>query len=77
MYGKLAMTCFKYQVYLHGSEAITYLNAVLWEVTEPVLGVIRLPPPPTTGSPPPSLYGSITFTHLEENSSMVKLPCLC
>ncbi len=30
-------------------------------------------PTPTTGSPPPSLYGSITFTHLEENSSMVKL----
>jgi hypothetical protein len=34
-------------------------------------------PPPTTGSPPPSLYGSITFTHLKENSSMVKLPYLC
>jgi hypothetical protein len=27
MYGKPAMTCFKYQVYLYGSEAITYLNA--------------------------------------------------
>ena len=27
MYGKLAMTCFKYQGYLYGSEAITYLNA--------------------------------------------------
>jgi hypothetical protein len=25
----------------------------------------------------PSLYGSITFTQLEENSSMVKLPYLC
>ncbi len=34
-------------------------------------------PPPTTGSPPPSLYGSITFTHLKKNSSMVKLPYLC
>ncbi len=68
MYGKLAITCLKYQVSLYGSEAITYLNA-LW--------VIRLPPPPTTGSPPPSLYGSITFTHLEDNSSMVKLPYLC
>ncbi len=44
MYGKLAMTWFKYQVYLYGSEAI------------------RLPPPLTTGCPPPSLYGSITFT---------------
>jgi hypothetical protein len=46
-------------------------------VTEPVLWVIRLPPPPTTGSPSPYLYGSITFTHLKENSSMVKLPYLC
>ncbi len=35
MYGKLAMTCFKYQMY--GSEAITYLNAFLWVVSEPVL----------------------------------------
>jgi hypothetical protein len=30
MYGKLAITCFKYQVYLYSSEAITYLNAFLW-----------------------------------------------
>jgi hypothetical protein len=29
MYGTPAMTCFKYQVYLYGSEAITYLNAIL------------------------------------------------
>jgi hypothetical protein len=29
MYGKPAMTYFKYQVYLYGSEAITYLNAIL------------------------------------------------
>jgi hypothetical protein len=29
MYGNPAMTCFKYQVYLNGSEAITYLNAIL------------------------------------------------
>jgi hypothetical protein len=71
MNGKLDMTCLKYQVYLYGSEAITYLSAFLWVVTEPALWVIRLPPPHTTGSPPPSLYGSITFTHLEENSSMV------
>ena len=34
MYGKSSMTCFKYQMYLHGSEAITYLNAILWVVTE-------------------------------------------
>jgi hypothetical protein len=37
MYGKLAMTYLKYQVYLFGSEAITYLNAFLWMVTEPAL----------------------------------------
>jgi hypothetical protein len=37
MYGKLVMTCLKYQVYLFGSKAITYLNAVLWVVTEPAL----------------------------------------
>ena len=37
MYGNPAMTCFKYQVYLYGSEAITYLNAFLWVVTEPAL----------------------------------------
>jgi hypothetical protein len=72
------MTCFKYQVFLHDSEGITYLNAILLRVvTESDLGVIRPPPPPTTASPPPSLYGSIPFTHLEENFSMVKLPFLC
>jgi hypothetical protein len=37
MYGKLAKTYLKYQVYLYGSEAITYLNAFLWVVTEPAL----------------------------------------
>jgi hypothetical protein len=29
MYGKAAITYFKYQVYLYGSEAITYLTAIL------------------------------------------------
>jgi hypothetical protein len=29
MYGIQAITCFKYQVFLYGSEAITYLNAIL------------------------------------------------
>ncbi len=29
MYGKPAMTCFKYQVCLYGLEAITYLTATL------------------------------------------------
>jgi hypothetical protein len=37
MYGKLTMTCFKNQLYLYGPEAITYLNAFLWVVTEPEL----------------------------------------
>jgi hypothetical protein len=31
------MTCFKYKVYLYGSKANTYLNAVFWVVTEPAL----------------------------------------
>jgi hypothetical protein len=30
MYGKPAMTCSKYQVYLYGSEAITYSIWVLY-----------------------------------------------
>jgi hypothetical protein len=30
MYGKPAITCFKYQVYLYSSEAITYLSAIQW-----------------------------------------------
>jgi hypothetical protein len=29
MYGKPAITCFKYQVYLYGSEANAYLSAIL------------------------------------------------
>jgi hypothetical protein len=29
MYGNPAITCFKYQVFLYGTEAITYLNAIL------------------------------------------------
>jgi hypothetical protein len=77
MYGKLAITCFKYQVHLFGSEAITYLNAIRWKFSEPALRVIRLSPAPTTGSRTPSLYGSMTLTHLEDNSRMVKLSRLC
>jgi hypothetical protein len=77
MYGKPAMTCFKYQVYLYGSEAIPYLSAILWVVTEPALWVIRLPPTPHYRQPSPYVYGIITFTHLKENFSMVKLLYLC
>jgi hypothetical protein len=29
MYGKFAMTCFNYQVYLYDSKATTHLNAIL------------------------------------------------
>jgi hypothetical protein len=34
------------------------------------------PHPPLQAALPP-VYGSITFTHLKENFSMVKLPYLC
>ncbi len=54
MYGKPAMTCFKYQVYLYGSEVITYLSAIFWVVTEPELWVIRLPPTPPLQAALPS-----------------------
>ncbi len=47
MYAKPVMPCFKYQVCLYGSEAITYLEAILWVVTEPTLWVCPHPPPPT------------------------------
>ncbi len=78
MYGKPAMTCFKYQVYLYGSEAITYLIAYFeWLQSQHYESSDCPPPPPTTGSPPPPVYGSIIFTHLKENFSMVKLPYLC
>jgi hypothetical protein len=77
MYDKSAITFLKYQVYLYGSEAITYLRAILWVVTEPALWVIRLPPPPHYRQTSLPVYGSITFTHFKENFSMVKLPYLC
>jgi len=37
MYGKPAITCFKYQMVLYGLKAITYLNAILRMVTEPAV----------------------------------------
>jgi hypothetical protein len=37
MYGKPAITCFEYQVFQYGLEAITYLIAILWVDTEPVV----------------------------------------
>jgi hypothetical protein len=72
MYGKPAMTWFKYQVVLYGSEAITYFNAILWVVIELALCIMSLrlhtPPLGHYRQPSPPLYGSTTFTHLEENS---------
>ncbi len=75
MYGKSAITCFKYQVVLYGLKAITYLNT-LSGYRASCMSHHTAPTPPTTGSPPPTLYGSITFTHLKDNSCMVKLPYL-
>ncbi len=78
MYGKPAMTCFKYQVYLYGSEAINYLSAILWVATEPASTIgHQTAPTPHYRQPSPPVYGSITFTQLKENFSMVKLPYLC
>ncbi len=74
MYGKPAMTCFKYQVYLYGSEAITDLNALIGVVTEPTLWVITLPP--LQAALPPCVWQHNRHP-LEENSSMIKLPYLC
>ncbi len=74
MYGKPAMACFKYQLYMYGSAVIIYMIAILWAVTVPSVWVISLPPHPTLYRQPSSnLYGSITFTQLEENSSMATL----
>ncbi len=52
MYIHLASTCFKYQVYKYGSEAITYLNDILWLVTEPAQGHQTAPTPPYRLSSP-------------------------
>jgi hypothetical protein len=53
MYGKLAMACLKYQVYLYGPEAITYLNAFLWVVTEPSTMSHQTAPAPHYRQPSP------------------------
>jgi hypothetical protein len=53
MYGKLAMTCFKYQVYLYGSEAITYLNASCgWQQSQHYESSDCPNPPPQAALPP-------------------------
>jgi hypothetical protein len=46
------MICFKYKVYLYGSEVITYLNVFLWVVTEPPLSHQTAPHPPLQAALP-------------------------
>ncbi len=58
MNGKLGMACFKYQVYLYGSEAITFECFPLGGNRASITSHQTAPTP--------------QFTHLEENSSMVK-----
>ncbi len=64
------MNCFKYQVHLYGSEAITYFNAILGYRTSTMSH--QTAPPSTTSKPPPPF-----FSHLKKNFSMDKLPYLC
>ncbi len=72
MYCKPAITCFKYQVFLYN---MVQKPSHIWMDTEPAVWIITLPPPspPHYRHPSPTLYGSITFTHLKDNSCMVKL----
>jgi hypothetical protein len=67
MYGKTAMTCFKYQVYLYGSEAITYLNAYFEWLQNQHYESSDFPHSTLQAhykQPSLPLYGSRTFTHL-------------
>jgi hypothetical protein len=67
MYGKTAMTCFKYQVYLYGSEAITYLNAYFEWLQNQHYESSDFPHSTLQAhykQPSPPLYGSRNFTHL-------------
>ncbi len=56
------MASFKYQVYLHGSEAIIYLNAILGPSQQAAL-------------PPSVVYGSkpFTFSYFEEKYTTTSL----
>ncbi len=71
MYDKPSMPCFKYLLYhMYGTKAITSLNDILWVVTEPAPWVVKQPPFPLQAILPTTLFGSIAFTHSEENSRM-------
>jgi hypothetical protein len=54
MYGKPAMISFKYQVFLYGSETITYLNAICTLIGyRAITKSHQTAPPPTSGCHPP------------------------
>jgi hypothetical protein len=57
------MTCFKYQVYQYGSEAITYLNALHGVITEPALWFIKLE---TSMIEEPSHVKQLSLSHMFE-----------
>ncbi len=72
------MTCFKYQVYLYGSEAITFLNPFLWVVTGPApVVIIRLPSPPNYRKPSSLSVWQHNLHPFGRELSMAKLPYLC
>jgi hypothetical protein len=56
MYGNPAMTCFKYQVSLYGSEAITYLNANVSGYRASTMSHQTSPHPPLQAALPPSVW---------------------
>jgi hypothetical protein len=69
MYGKPAMTCSKYQVYLYGSH-IWMLSLLFFEGLQSRHSESSDSPHPSLLAAIPLLYGSITFIHLKENSSI-------
>ncbi len=79
------MTCLRYQVYLYVSGTIAYFKPKLRVVTETALcgctastmgNVLYMKPPhtPYYRQHYPTLYKHHYLHHLEENSSMVKMP---
>jgi hypothetical protein len=63
MYGNPAMSCSKYQLSLYGSEAITYLNAIMFvsRVQGHNQHYASVPPPPT----PPQVHNVESHNLLE------------
>jgi hypothetical protein len=56
MHGNPVMACFKYQVYLYGLEAITYLNAILSSYRAITMSHQTSPHPPLQAALPPSVW---------------------